>query len=87
MRHSPRKNPEDWQKEKKDKAKQPEKIMDLEAEELHDGMEELDAKEGEPITRLPEYIPSVERENKSHQRLRHGKKYGLYATITRIGHF
>ena len=31
--------------------------MDFEAEELHDGVEELDADEGEPIMRVPTYIP------------------------------
>lgn len=48
------KNPEVRQKEKKDK--QPEKIVDLEEEEFHDGVEELDAEEGEHITWLPKYI-------------------------------
>jgi len=57
VRHSPRKSPKVRQKEKKDKAKQLEKIVDLEAEELCNGMEELDAEEGKPITKLLEYIP------------------------------
>lgn len=38
------------QKEQKDK--QPEKVVDLEEEEFQ-GVEELDAEEGDPITRLP----------------------------------
>lgn len=40
-----------------DKSKQLMDPMDLGEEELHGGIEELDAKEFEPITRLPKYIP------------------------------
>jgi len=45
-----------WQKRRVDKAKQLSEPMDLGQEELHDGFEELDAYEGDPITRLPAYI-------------------------------
>jgi len=31
--------------------------MNLDEEELREGVEDLDAEEGEPITRLPNYIP------------------------------
>lgn len=48
VRHSSRKNSEVRQKEKKDKK--PKKIMHLEEEEFHDGVEELDIEEDEPIT-------------------------------------
>ena len=55
VRHSSRKNPKVRQKEKKDK--QPKKIVDLEEEELRNGVEELNFEEGEPVTHPPDYIP------------------------------
>jgi len=45
------------QKERKEKGEQLEEPMDLDTEELRDGVEELDAKEGEPITKILTYIP------------------------------
>lgn len=47
--------------------------MDLEVEELCDGVEEVDAKEGDPITRLPTYIPPRKGKEKVTKDLHSGK--------------
>jgi len=58
MRSSPRKNlVEVWQKGRMDKAKKLYETMDLDAEELCDGVEELDIDKGNPITKILAYIP------------------------------
>lgn len=40
-----------------DKSQQSHDPLDLDEEELHAGIEEMDAKEDEPIAWLPKYIP------------------------------